>query len=1584
MTLSDLLLKAKPLVERKLEELPPPYLLFVSVCDGKQRAVTLHARSNDLNGLWKAIAAQARKATKSGKMSPRWLRLDWVTRVDEMSWGELKENLRATKRSYFRYGIALDADFKFVFLEQELNGNAMLYGGNQIGHAVVNEKNFQLYCKTRYGNRLVPDFSNDKTVYRLWTEGVFCDETDAPVYLYGPGRNAGRRIIDDLDEATTTKLVETSSNYLAGQVKKSGRFEYGWHACFDKPIGTYNTLRHASSTYAMAEAWEVTREKRLKAAIERSLTYLDENLIQRTALPSGEKAAFLVEANGEIKLGGNAVCLLAYVKWTELTGSDRYRDLMEQLALGIRFMQDDKSGKFVHVLQFPDLSVKEEFRIIYYDGEAAFGLMRLYGLTGDERWLTLVEKAFEYFIAADHWQAHDHWLSYCVNELTLYRPAEKYYRFGIQNVAGYLDFIENRITTFPTLLELMMAAEKMVTRLSQDAEYRHLLQMLDLDWFYRALHKRANYLLNGYFWPEFAMFYRNPQRIVGSFFIRHHAFRVRIDDVEHYLSGFVAYRNYLRKGKVDPTVQKGVHLELEPAPEPDGRPVLAWGGDVNLARRQHYRTAELGTAEVLGKIPALSSADLTAVNLECVVATCGEQGADKGELSPYYYRARPGMLRLLVDARVDVVTTANNHSGDYGTDALLEQCGWLDRVGIGHTGSGASLEQALTPVIRPAGELNVAIFSIDATQKEFAATAHRAGSAFLPLEQPEAWTNLLEPRIRAARQLAQVVMVAVHWGPNREEAPGQQEIATGHAIIDAGADAVLGTSAHVLQGTEIYRERPIIHDAGDLLFDSVRNTLADSGVFRLALSERGVERLTFVPAGCGFGFSRQLKERKAIDASRRYAALSAALGTAYSLTEDGTATLALSPPERATPSGLPPAAPTAYRLAPLHAAGTIRRPEWQVPVVPEDARIDPVRIGPLLLVGIRLWPREIKYRQMLWVESFWACEAEMDTDYRLDFRAVPIEETTMPEWGKSMDHDPCDWQLPTSRWEKGVIYRDFYGLRPPHSNSLENVDLQLQVGLVSAGHRSEQVALDDSRVHLDLGKASPPTGKAPIYRTQYPPSLLNHDHGLTWDAEQLEVITGGRWLVPPPAGWAVRSVLSGISFVEQSPGPALFVAHTSLDRAYHEQSSSSPKLWDMHDRLLQLARRIAGAIVARPVPGLPPDLPLLLVDDPIRAIIELGLAARARYDKDVIAITGTAGKSTTLKMIGHLLGGREKVLTSLGNYNSRVGAPSMLASLSPDDEAAVIEVAQSALWMKRGPITRLIRPTIALITEIGISQSRSHVRSTRDTARWKSRIFDGLTGPAIAIIGDHLKHFQYLKYEAEKHARRVIVFGPSTEAEVRIRDIQGDDDGSWVTLEADSQTIRFRVPAPSQGMVMNAVASLCVLYAMGRELQAAAETLASIELDDAHLSRSRLTLAGKTVSLIDDSWNATVSSMLNAFSVLAQSRAEGNGRKIAVLGRIVHLGDKARELHESLAGPLAASGADRVITHGDEMKHLRGVLPESLLGPHFSTARELSQHLVEYVQPGDLLLLKGSRRDSDFGAVAGLLAEESTTSASPA
>jgi UDP-N-acetylmuramyl pentapeptide synthase len=169
------------------------------------------------------------------------------------------------------------------------------------------------------------------------------------------------------------------------------------------------------------------------------------------------------------------------------------------------------------------------------------------------------------------------------------------------------------------------------------------------------------------------------------------------------------------------------------------------------------------------------------------------------------------------------------------------------------------------------------------------------------------------------------------------------------------------------------------------------------------------------------------------------------------------------------------------------------------------------------------------------------------------------------------------------------------------------------------------------------------------------------------------------------------------------------------------------------------------------------------------------------------------------------------------------------------------------------------------------------------------------------------------------------------------------------------------------------MAVLSAAHALGKDLQETARNLFRYKVEDGRLEQYVSRLPSGDVRVIDDSWNAETISMLNAFSVLKATSTKG--RKIAVLGRIVHLGDMAEELHASLAEPLLDTGTVLVVTHGEEMKFLRKHLPERLLGPHFDKAPDVYAWLERHLASGDLVLLKGSRRDSDFKDISTWLKE---------
>ena len=530
-----------------------PCRVFLAASDMKTRAITRHASAAEPLEAFDAALDELKSAL--GSIKPTILRADWIIDAENMTWQDFLNLIGKTRRNYFRKGFALP-DFSIAFTECELNANQMLYKDGKDGnkYCVLRPDKCDQYCNTRFDCDF-PKLEPNSPVVIFTTNGAFMSEDEKePLLMTGTGLDAGHRDASHVDDATFLKCARTGAAYLAGEVQKSGRFIYGHYPCFDRIVPSYNTLRHFSSIFAMLDVYSTYNKlgnAKLASAITRALKYGIKNFITYRKLDDGTEAAYLVDINDEIKLGALGVSIVMLAKYCELMKTRKYIPLMEKFARGILTMQNP-DGSFVHVLNSTDYSVKEPFRIVYYDGEAIFGLMRLYSLTKEQKYLEISERAFQRFIATEHWRNHDHWLSYSINELSKYQPKAEYFEFGINNFLDFLPFIYHRDTQYPTLLELTMAADAMLENIKSRPDMHYLLERVPLDDFYAAMEARAKNLLNGYFWPELAMFFKRPESIAGAFFIRHHAFRVRTDDVEHFLSSFVNYRRYLARRDHDP------------------------------------------------------------------------------------------------------------------------------------------------------------------------------------------------------------------------------------------------------------------------------------------------------------------------------------------------------------------------------------------------------------------------------------------------------------------------------------------------------------------------------------------------------------------------------------------------------------------------------------------------------------------------------------------------------------------------------------------------------------------------------------------------------------------------------------------------------------------------------------------------------------------------------------------------------------------------------------------------------------------------------------------------------------------------
>lgn len=246
---------------------------------------------------------------------------------------------------------------------------------------------------------------------------------------------------------------------------------------------------------------------------------------------------------------------------------------------------------------------------------------------------------------------------------------------------------------------------------------------------------------------------------------------------------------------------------------------LALTGDVMLGRLMNDVLAERGPLYPWGDtLPILRQADLTLVNLECVIATGGRPWDRWPKV--FHFRAGPLALDALLEAGVDFASLANNHILDYEEEALLEMLDRLDAAGIAHTGAGRNLEEASRPTLLEANDLRIAVLAFTDNEPGWAATEERPGTNYLPATtDPEHFRRVVQGIGKARKLGADLVLVSNHWGPNMRERPTRQFQQFARATIDAGADLYLGHSAHIIQGIEVYQGKPIFYDAGDFVDD---------------------------------------------------------------------------------------------------------------------------------------------------------------------------------------------------------------------------------------------------------------------------------------------------------------------------------------------------------------------------------------------------------------------------------------------------------------------------------------------------------------------------------------------------------------------------------------------------------------------------------------------------------------------------------------------------------------------------------------------------------------------------------------------
>lgn len=502
------------------------HAVFFSVSDGEKRARVFTGTGETVDAAWDAACEKAEAAARKG-LQPLWVTADVVYYSETVPAPALGSSLKGTREGFFRRGAALDPAFDAAFLEAELN-SAGVYDYEE---GVLSLENLNRYLEDT-GRKKRSSLPEEYTLFQ--SAGWFCDGENTVYPLVTNDLGHGRRQVEVLDGEYARDLILQASGFLKDQVREDGSFVYRMDPRFDTENDSYNILRHAGTIWSMVLSWRIEEDPALAEAIDRALDYL----VSQVVYAEGGRAYVYEASSDEIKLGGCGISILALTEYMDAFRTEEYLDLCKALGEGILYLLDQETGEYYHVLN-ADFTPKEATRTVYYDGEATYALCRLYGLTGEDRWLQAARSAVDHFIREDYTQYKDHWVSYAVSELTKYVTDEPvYYAFALENVRVNLDKIVSREITNPINLELLMAAFELYDRVASSGAN---IEGFDAEAFLRAISARAKRQLDGYLYPEVAMYLANPRRALNAFMAREDGFRIRIDDVQHNIGGYYLY-----------------------------------------------------------------------------------------------------------------------------------------------------------------------------------------------------------------------------------------------------------------------------------------------------------------------------------------------------------------------------------------------------------------------------------------------------------------------------------------------------------------------------------------------------------------------------------------------------------------------------------------------------------------------------------------------------------------------------------------------------------------------------------------------------------------------------------------------------------------------------------------------------------------------------------------------------------------------------------------------------------------------------------------------------------------------------------
>jgi len=434
--------------------------------------------------------------------------------------------------------------------------------------------------------------------------------------------------------------------------------------------------------------------------------------------------------------------------------------------------------------------------------------------------------------------------------------------------------------------------------------------------------------------------------------------------------------------------------------------------------------------------------------------------------------------------------------------------------------------------------------------------------------------------------------------------------------------------------------------------------------------------------------------------------------------------------------------------------------------------------------------------------------------------------------------------------------------------------------------------------------------------------------------------------------WSVAEIAEWLGARVEGDATARFVAATTdsrdsregtaffaLDGAKHRGSEFVPDAFGSGCSVVVVPEDWTGEV--------PAGAAAILCADPEDALMRLAARARAAWSGPVLAVTGSVGKTTVKEMTAHALHGKGRVLSSPGNFNTAVGLTRALLSAEEEPDVAVLEVGAS-LPGEIARLAALVRPTAAAVTNVGAAHLEGF-GTVADVRREKLELLRAVPADGRRVVdGDDPE------LVAAAGALGPVVragFGPGND--LRALDVRRDGGGTAFRLEGGGEG---RLAAPGTHQVKNALIAVALAEAAGVARDDALAALATF----APVAGRLVTRAANGVTILDDTYNANPASMNAAIEWLAGIEAE---RRAVVLGDMLELGSRSRELHQALGRRVAELDPELAVFTGRESRAASEEC-STALGDRcrWTKSPEEAARLVRgWMRPGDALLVKGSR-----------------------